>query len=136
MYASLLLLQQPPFIMVDTLVHYDDTLTVTETLIRKDNIFTEDGCFTPAGLMENIAQTCAARIGYINKYILHRDIQIGFIAAVKSMEIKKCPAVGTTITTNIEVVKEAFGMTLINATVNMDNEEIATAEVKMAVRDE
>lgn len=136
MNVSSLLLQQPPFVMIDTLVHYDDALTVTETLIRKDNIFTEDGLFTPAGLMENIAQTCAARIGYINKYILHRDIQIGFIAAVRNMEITECPAVGKTITTKVETIKEALGMILSNATITVDNKVIVTAEVKMAVSNE
>lgn len=122
--------------MIDTLTHYDDTLTVTETLIRKDNIFTENGLFTPAGLMENIAQTCAARIGYINKYILHRDIQIGFIAAVKNMEIKECPTVGSTITTEVKTIKEALGMILSHATITVDNKVIVTAEVKMAVSNE
>ncbi len=64
-----LLPQQEPFVMIGTLTHFDRTLTVTETEVKADNIFVDNGYFTASGLMENIAQTCAARIGYVNKYI-------------------------------------------------------------------
>ena len=57
-----LLPQQEPFVMISRLTHFDKLRTVTETIISEDNIFVENGCFTASGLMENIAQTCAARI--------------------------------------------------------------------------
>ena len=62
--------QQEPFVMVGSLIAFDTGSSVTETLIREDNIFVDNGHFSASGLMENIAQTCAARLGYINKYIL------------------------------------------------------------------
>ena len=67
-----LLPQQEPFVMIGTLIHFNHTCTVTETEIKSDNIFVDNGCFSASGLMENIAQTCAARIGYVNKYILKK----------------------------------------------------------------
>ena len=36
-----LLPQQPPFIMIDKLVHYDEVLTTTTFEVRSDNIFIE-----------------------------------------------------------------------------------------------
>lgn len=58
-----LLPQQEPFVMVGRLTHYDDENVETTTTIAPDNIFVDNGEFSSAGMIENIAQTCAARIG-------------------------------------------------------------------------
>lgn len=120
-----LLPQQEPFVMVDKLIHFDMEKTVTETLVVTDNIFSEDGFFTPAGMIENIAQTCATRIGYINKYILKKGIQLGFIGAIKALKIYRCPRVGETVQTTILTIEEIFGMTLVKATVCVGDDIIA-----------
>ena len=64
-----LLPQQEPFVMIGQLIHFDMIETVTETSIVENNIFVQGGIFSSTGMLENIAQTCAVRIGYINKYI-------------------------------------------------------------------
>ena len=71
--------------MVGKLTAFDEKRTVTETFIKEDNIFVCDGVFSAPGLVENIAQTCAARIGYVNKYILNKFIQLGFIGAIRNL---------------------------------------------------
>ena len=63
--------QKPPFIMIDRLVHFDEVFTRTEFKIVPDNIFVEGGKLLESGLVENIAQTCAARLGYINTIIMN-----------------------------------------------------------------
>lgn len=126
-----LLPQQEPFVMVSRLVQLDDVRTVCEMDVCADNIFVDDGHLSASGLIENIAQTCAARIGYINKYILKRDITAGVVAAIKKFEIHEWPHIGDVITTDVEVQAEAFGMMLAMATVRLDGKEIATAEVKL-----
>ena len=128
-----LLPQEEPFVMVGHLIHYDDIVTVTTTKISDENIFVESGVFTPSGVIENIAQTCAARIGYINKYILKKGIQIGFIGAVRDLNIHRLPKTGEEITTTISVIEEVFGMTLVSASVKINNEVLADAEMKIAV---
>lgn len=131
-----LLPQQEPFVMVGRLVHIDEVITATETTIKADNIFVENGCFTATGLMENIAQTCAARIGYVNKYILKRGIQIGYIGAIRQFQVLRLPKVGETIYTTVQVEEEVFGMTLANATISNDKGVVATCEMKIAVKEE
>jgi len=131
-----LLPQQEPFVMVGRLIGFGRVLTVTETTIAAENLFADDGRFSATGIMENIAQTCAARIGYVNKYILKRGIQIGLIGAIRNMEIVALPAVGDTIVTTVEVLEQVFGMTLAKAVVTCNGETIATAEMKIAVREE
>lgn len=130
-----LLPQQEPFVMVGKLTAFDEKRTVTETFIKEDNIFVCDGVFSAPGLVENIAQTCAARIGYVNKYILNKGIQLGFIGAIRNLEITGCPKVGDTITTCVMVIDDVLGMTLANAVVTCNGETLATTEIKIAVRE-
>lgn len=125
--------QQEPFVMIDSLVRFEMESSTTETLVREDNIFVEDGVFSAYGMMENIAQTCAARIGYYNKYILHRDVQVGFIGAVRDYEVHRLPPVGSVITTTVDVQEEIFGMTLARAEILCGGETIATAQIKLSV---
>mgnify|MGYP003310099370 CR=1 FL=1 len=130
-----LLPQQPPFVMVDTLVRFSMEVSVTETSVREDNIFVEGGRLSAPGMMENIAQTCAARVGYYNKYVLHNDVKIGFIGAIKDFTVNRTPCVGETIVTAVDILEEIFGMTLARATVTCGGETLACAEIKLSVKD-
>lgn len=125
--------QQEPFVMVGTLTHFEPLTSTTETVVKEDNLFVEDGCFTPFGMMENIAQTCASRIGFYNKYILHKEVQIGYIGAIRDYVITGKAPVGSLITTTVDVQEEVFGMTLALAKVECNNKVIATAQIKLAV---
>ena len=98
-------------------------------------MFVEDGVFTAPGIVENIAQTCAARIGYVNKYILKKGIQLGFIGAIRDLKVKDLPKVGDTITTTISVIDSVFGMTLVDAVVLNNGAEVASAQMKIAVKE-
>ena len=131
-----LLPQQEPFIMIGQLLHFDMQRTVSALSITESNIFVADGQFTSSGLVENIAQTCAARIGYINKYILKKGIQLGFIGAIKDLEVFSLPAVGNFITTEIVVAEEVFGVILATAQVTCGGKLLVNAEMKIAVKDE
>ena len=130
-----LLPQQEPFVMINRLVLFDSVRTVSETDIVASNIFVENGRFSPSGMIENIAQTCAARIGYVNKYIMKEGIKIGFIGAVRNMDIIDTPRVGNMITTIVDVKEEVFGMTLATAMIKCNDEIIATTEIKIAIKD-
>ena len=126
--------QQEPFVMVGSLIAFDADSSVTETLIREDNIFVDDGHFSASGMMENIAQTCAARVGFYNKYVLHKDVQVGFIGAVRNYVVHSLAPVGEMLTTRVDILQDVFGMPLANAQVSCRGEVIAEAEIKLAVR--
>ena len=130
-----LLPQQEPFVMISRLVQFDKVRTVCETDINADNIFVEDGRFTASGLIENIAQTCAARIGYFNKYVLKKAVQIGFIGAIRNMEITDLPEVGQQIKTIVDVKEEVFGMILASAMVKQGEKTMVTTEMKIAIKE-
>lgn len=127
--------QREPFIAIGRLLHFDMKTTMTATDVDDNSIFVADGKLTAAGIIENIAQTCAARIGYINKYILKKGIQIGFIGAIRNLDINRMPEVGETVITTIEVMEEIFGMTLVEAKMKSGSDIIATTEMKIAIKD-
>ena len=126
--------QRPPFVMIDKLLSSDLVVTTTELEVREDNIFVADGRLTAEGLMENIAQTCAARMGYIN---LSRGekVKIGVIGAVNSYGIFQTPKVGERIVTIIEVLEEMFQITLVKAVVRCGEKVMAEANMKIAITD-
>ncbi|MCF0166646.1 MAG: pseudouridylate synthase [Bacteroidales bacterium] len=134
--VHLILPQQEPFVMIDTLTKFSLMSSTTERLVREGGMFVENGCLSASGMMENIAQTCAARIGYYNKYVLHNEVQVGLIGAVRDYVVNSLPKTGSTITTTVDVLEEIFGMTLASARIECAGEVIATAEVKLAVKEQ
>ena len=127
-----LLPQRPPFVMVDHLTDYSETQSSCDLTIRKDNVFCKNGEFAAAGLIEHIAQTCAARLGYYNKYILKTGVRLGFIGEVKDLDIVRLPREGETLNTTIVVMQEIFDVTLVTAEVRVGEETIATTRLKIA----
>jgi predicted hotdog family 3-hydroxylacyl-ACP dehydratase len=130
-----LLPQQSPFVVIDKLLQVDRVSTRTQLTVRADNLFCAQGQLTSSGLIENIAQTCAARMGFINKYIHRKQVKLGFIGAIRNLHILRTPLVGEQLVTTIEVTEEVFGMTLVNATVSVGSEVIVSAEMKIALSD-
>jgi predicted hotdog family 3-hydroxylacyl-ACP dehydratase len=125
--------QKPPFVMIDRLVHFDPVFTKTEFKVKPDTLFVENGKLTEAGLLENIAQTCAARLGYINTVILKGPVRLGFIGAMKALSVNGLPSIDSTLETTVEVVNEVFNITLVNATTLCNDEVLVTCEMKISV---
>lgn len=130
-----LLPQRRPFVMVDRLVHYDPVVTTTRFKVRPDNLFCDDGHLSASGMVENIAQTCAARLGYIN-YTSGQPVKIGYIGSVNNFMINRNPAAGETLMTTIEVIREVFNITLVHARIMNGTETLAEADLKIALADE
>lgn len=130
-----LLPQQEPFVIIGRLTHFSPTEVASELCVKADNLFADTQALMAEGLIEHIAQTCAARIGYVNKYILGKDISIGFIGAVRNFQLHRLPQVGECMSTLVTIKEEVFGMTLAEATVRVGEEVIAETEMKIAVRE-
>ena len=127
-----LLPQRPPMVMVDRLLHCDPVVTETEFTVREDNIMVDDGKLSACGLIENIAQTCAARMGYIN-LSNGKVVRVGVIGALRDLEIHALPIVGDRIETRIEVSDEVFGMTLAQASSRCGDTLLASGTIKIAL---
>lgn len=127
-----LLPQRPPFVMVDNLTDYSETQSTCCLTVRPDNVFFEKGQLAAAGLIEHIAQTCAARLGYYNIYVLKTGVRLGFIGEVKNLNILRLPREGERVETTITIMQEIFDVTLVSAEVRVGTEVIATTILKIA----
>ena len=126
--------QRPPFVMVDRVLSCDDEDAVTDFVIRTDNIFLDDGRLAPAGIIENMAQSCAARMGCINMSG-NESVKIGFIGDIRDCDIIRQPLLGETLTTHVHIIEDVFHLTLANVTTTVGDEAIASARIKIALTD-
>ena len=122
--------QRAPIVMVDEFLGIDDNISKTRLAVKDDNIFVDDGKLSECGLIEHIAQSAAARVGYVFK-TNNQEIPIGYIGSVNNFELKEFPKVGEVISTEIEIIQEVFNITLIQAKCYINDVEIASCKMKI-----
>ena len=122
--------QRAPIVMVDELLGIDHNMSRTRFTVCKKNIFVDNDILSECGLIEHIAQSAAARVGYVFKSN-DKSIPIGYIGSVNEFIMFAHPKVGDVIETSIEVVQEVFSVTLIQAHCYVGNTEIATCKMKI-----
>lgn len=120
--------QRPPVVMVDNFLECNETLIITTFKIPEDHIFVQNGQLTAAGIIENIAQTCATRIGWLNR---HEPIKVGMIGSVSNLEITSTPTIGDTLLTKVEIISEIFNATLVQAEIQCNGKQVAQCEMKV-----
>ena len=124
--------QRPPFVMVDELIYSDASVTRSKFRIPADNIFVENGLFKESGLVENIAQTAAARAGYTAS-IKNEPVQVGYIGAIKNLEISFFPACGDELITEVKIEHQIFDVTLITGKILCNDKIVANCEMKIFI---
>ena len=124
--------QRPPFVMIDKLVSFSETETSTAFTIKADNIFVENGIFKEPGLVENIAQTAAARAGYVSK-TENKPVLVGYIGAVNNLKIFSLPKTGNELITEITIENQIFDVTLISGKITCNDEIIAECKMKIFI---
>lgn len=124
--------QRAPFVMIDELISQDEKVTRTRLKIRAGNIFVENGQFCEPGLLENIAQTAAARAGYVS-LLDNKPVQVGYIGAIKNLVIHSLPMVNDELLTEISVENQIFDVTLITGKVTCRDILLATCEMKIFI---
>ena len=97
--------QKPPMAMLDKILEVNTQKAVTGLTITTDNIFCKNGFFKAPGLTENIAQTAAAQVGYLAAQE-GQEPPVGFIGAIKKLEIIQLPKIGDELVTTIEIENE------------------------------
>ena len=108
-------------------------MIITEYNIPQDHIFVQDGHLSSAGLIENIAQTCATRIGWLNR---DKPVKIGVIGSVSNLEIFRLPCVGQSITTRVDLLSEIFEALVVHAEIKCQDEILFHCDMKVFVSDQ
>ena len=125
--------QRPPIVMIDNILENHPDRFVTDFVIRADNVFVENNLFREAGMMENIAQTCAARIGFCSA---DESVPIGVIGGITDFMLRRNPQVGETLTTSIGVVADMGAALVVAAEVFVNEELVATCSMKVFISQE
>ena len=126
--AEELIPQRNPIILVDRLLDSDETATVSDFLVRKVCVFVDNGRLVSAGLLENIAQTCALRIGYLNR---GQQVRIGVVGAVKNFTVHRLPSVGETLITTVKETLYIDPALVVSAETCVGSERVASCEMKV-----
>ena len=116
--------------MIDTLLTVDKKGATALFKISEKNLFLNDGFLAEAALIENIAQTAAARIGYIS---LNEDkpAPVGYLAAVQNFEVFNLPQLHDEITTEIFIENVIFSVVIINGKIICNKKNIASCNMKI-----
>lgn len=127
--------QRPPIVMVDSLISVSENKTVTGFTVNPDNIFVMNGALREPGLIENMAQSAAAGVGYLCR-INNEEVPIGYIGAVKNLVIHFHPEVYCRLTTEITIEYEVLDATLIKGCVFSHGKLAAECEMKIFLKKE
>ena len=118
--------------MVDKIIDSSEKITRSKFLINSDNIFVENGYLKEPGLVENIAQTAAARAGYLAQ-VEKKPVLIGYIGAIKNLEIFFFPKTDDELITEITIENQIFDVTLISGKIICKNKVAAHCEMKIFI---
>ncbi len=126
--------QRAPFAMIDCLVKHSSKAATSSLQISSSNILVENNYLSAAGMLENMAQTAAAHLGY-EAYLRDLEAPVGFIAAVKNFIVNENPVVGTQIETTIEYTNTIINIHIVNAVTYLNDKEIAKAELRIFIQE-
>lgn len=97
-----------PMLMVTSVLEIDDDSLSTQFHISEDCVFLKDGKLSETGLIENAAQAASGVVG--QSFFEKDDLEgkgnklVGYISAVKKVEIFELPKVGETIVTKAKLL--------------------------------
>ena len=127
--------QRAPIIMVDKFFGIEEGCSYSGLTVTVDNLFCKEGIFQETGIIEHIAQSAAARIGYLYS-LEQKEVPLGFIGSVDKLKIITLPKVGAELFTEITVIQEVLDITLITAQVKVEEKLIAECRMKIFIKRE
>ena len=126
--------QRDPIIMIDRIIKHSDEKTITSLLINKSNIFVDEDIFQSSGLIENIAQSSAARMG-MQMIKQGSDPLLGYIASIKNLIIIRLPNIGETIVTAVIETYRLNNIIVIKGESKVDDIIISSCELKVFIEE-
>lgn len=121
--------QRDPMLMVDSLWEYTSSTAVAGLTISSKNLFVQENYLQEAGLIEHLAQSIALHKGYCY-YLNGQPAPMGYIGAIKKINIEALPAVGQSLRTHLTIVHEFMGVTLVRLQSFVEEKLMAEGEMK------
>lgn len=123
-------------VMLDQLDFCQGEVAQGRLRIVEDNVFMEGGLFSESGMIEAIAQTAAARTGYLARQTGNgkkEDPPIGVIGSVKDFELFFRPELGDEVIVEIRVMHEVMNASVIEGRVTVNDRMACKAELKIFI---
>ena len=124
--------QRAPFVMVDTLEQCDESHATSAFTVQPDNIFVRSGNLTEPAVIENIAQTAAAHMGY-NCALQGKPVPVGFIGSIENLKVYDFPKVGEVMQSSIQIKNKILNATILEGKVSVNDKEIASCDMKIFI---
>lgn len=124
--------QRFPMVMIARLLSHSEAAATVDFEIKAENLFVEDGVLQESGLLEHMAQAVAAHTGY-GFYIRKQKAPTGYIGSIQKAEIVALPLIGDILTTEVHIIQEFMGVTLVNISSKVNDKTIATAQMKTVI---
>ncbi|WP_346983384.1 hypothetical protein [Chryseobacterium sp. POE27] len=131
-FVESLIPQRFPFVMVNSIAEYSETQLVSGFEVKEENIFVHDGIFQASGLVEHQAQSVALHTGY-KYYLLGKEAPTGYIGAIKTFEAIQLPKLGDKLMSEVSIINEMMGVTLVDVVTKINDEVIAKSQMKTVV---
>lgn len=123
--------QRQPMVMVSSLERYAELELTSSYVVQKGTLFVSN-VLVESGLLEHMAQSVALHTGY--SYFLRKEVPpTGYIGSMQHVEISRLPQVGQTVFTDVHIVQEFMGVTLVEIITKLDGEIIAKAQMKTVI---
>ncbi|MEM7368424.1 MAG: hypothetical protein AAF587_07450 [Bacteroidota bacterium] len=122
--------QRPPFVMIDTLREASKQLFISDFVVEEHNIFVDNGNLSAFALIENIAQTSAAGIGYLNQSRIDAP-KDGFIGGISKLMIHELPKVGQQLITHVRLMQQLGHMYLLKGENVVDGRLMMECTIKL-----
>jgi len=132
-FVESLIPQKFPFVMVNAISEYSPEHLVSGFEIKDDNIFVHNGTFQASGLIEHQAQSVALHTGY-QYHLLGKEAPTGYIGAIKTFEALQLPKTGDSLSSEVKIINEMMGVTLVEIITKINGEIIAKSEMKTVVK--
>ncbi len=126
--ALALIPQRPPFLLVDRIVDCHEKTCTTSFAVPDEHILVMEGTLSACGLIENMAQTCAARIGYLNR---EKPVRIGVVGSISNFKAYRLPLCGELLLTKIEVIAEVLDAVFVHASAEANGTAAAECDLKV-----
>lgn len=132
-FVESLIPQRFPFVMVSSIAEYSEDHLISGFQIKEENIFVLNGVFQASGLVEHQAQSVALHTGY-KFYLLGKEAPTGYIGAIKTFEAEALPKIGDTLKTEVKILNEVMGVTLVDIVTKLNDTIIASSQMKTVVK--
>lgn len=123
--------QRHPFVMIDNLIEATEDTFTSDFRILPGNIFLEGDILREFALIENIAQSSAAGLCYLNASSQKGSVE-GFIGAISKLKLFELPRVNQTLNTIVSKLLQLDHMYLLKGECYANGTLLLECQLKLA----